>query len=64
MAFLGKSTSEGNVGLLYSILQKCIRRGLENKALYYANIIYNEASINCFFAPGESSRIVSINEFS
>ena len=40
MAFLRKSTSEGNVGLLYSILQKCIRRGLEKESLYYANIIY------------------------
>ena len=47
MAYLRKSTSEGNVGLLYSILQKCIRRGHEKESLYYSNIIYNEASINC-----------------
>ena len=47
MAYLRKSTSEGNVGLLYSILQKCIRRGLEGEALYYSKIIYEEASINC-----------------
>ena len=46
MAYLRKSTSEGNVGLLYSILQKCIRRGLIEEALYYSKIIYEEA-INC-----------------
>ena len=46
MAFLRKSTSEGNVGLLYSIIQKCIRRGLEKECLYYSKILYNEATKN------------------
>ena len=46
MAFLRKSTSEGNVGLLYSVIQKCIRRGLEQECLYYSQIIYNEAKIH------------------
>lgn len=46
MAFLRKSTSEGNVGLLYSIIQKCIRRGLEQECLYYSQILYNEATKN------------------
>ena len=47
MAFLRKQTSEGNVGLLYSIIQKCIRRGLENESLYYSQILYNECTKNC-----------------
>jgi len=46
MAFLRKSTSEGNVGLLYSIIQKCIRRGLEKETLFYSQILYNEATKN------------------
>ena len=41
MAFLRKQTSEGSIGLLYSIIQKCIRRGLEEECLYYSNILYN-----------------------
>ena len=47
MAFLRKQTSEGSVGLLYSIIQKCIRRGLENESLYYSQILYNECTKNC-----------------
>ena len=46
MAFLRKQTSEGSIGLLYSIIQKCIRRGLEEEALYYSNVIYTEATKN------------------
>jgi len=46
MAFLRKQTSEGSIGLLYSIIQKCIRRGHEQEALYYSQIIYNEATKN------------------
>ena len=47
MAFLRKQLSEGNVGLIYSIIQKCIRRGLENESLYYSQILYNECTKNC-----------------
>ena len=47
MAFLRKQTSEGSVGLLYSIIQKCIRRGFENESLYYSQILYNECTKNC-----------------
>ena len=46
MAFLRKQTSEGSVGLIYSIIQKCIRRGLEEEALYYSSILCNEATTN------------------
>lgn len=46
MAFLRKETSEGSVALLYSIIQKCIRRGLESEALYYSQVLYNEATPN------------------
>ena len=46
MAFLRKETSEGSVALLYSIIQKCIRRGLESEALYYSKVLYNEATPN------------------
>ena len=46
MAFLRKKTSEGSVGLIYSIIQKCIRRGIEEEALYYSSILYNEATKN------------------
>jgi len=47
MAFLRKQTTEGSIGLIYSIIQKCIRRGLENESLYYSQILYNEATKNC-----------------
>jgi len=46
MAFLRKQTSEGSIGLLYSIIQKCIRRGLEEECLYYSNILYKEGTPN------------------
>ena len=46
MAFLRKQTSEGSIGLLYSIIQKCIRRGLEEESLYYSNILYKEGTPN------------------
>ena len=46
MAFLRKPLSEGSVGLIYSIIQKCIRRGLEEECLYYSMMLYNEATKN------------------
>ena len=46
MAFLRKETSEGNIGLLYSIIQKTIRRGLENECLYYSKILFDEGTPN------------------
>lgn len=46
MAFLRKKTTEGSVGLIYSIIQKSIRRGLEEEALYYSSILYNEITKN------------------
>ena len=46
MAFLRKQTSEGSIGLLYSIIQKCIRRGLEEECLYYSGILYKEGTPN------------------
>jgi hypothetical protein len=46
MAFLRKKTSEGNIGLLYSIIQKTIRRGLENECLYYSKILFDEGTPN------------------
>ncbi len=39
MAFLRKQTSEGSVAVLYSLIQKCIRRGLEEESLYYSEIL-------------------------
>ncbi len=46
MAFLRKETSEGNIGLLYSIIQKTIRRGLVNECLYYSKILFDEGTPN------------------
>ena len=46
MAFLRKQTSEGSIGLLYSVIQKCVRRGLESECLYYSDILYNEGTPN------------------
>ena len=46
MAFLRKKTSEGNIGELYSIIQKCIRRGLEQECLYYSDILFKEGTPN------------------
>ena len=46
MAFLRKPLSEGSVGMIYSIIQKCIRRGLEEECLYYSMMLYNEATKN------------------
>ena len=46
MAFLRKQTSEGSIGLLYSLIQKCIRRGLEEECLYYSEILFNEGTPN------------------
>ena len=42
MAFLRKQTSEGSIAELYSVIQKCIRRGLEKECLYYSEILFNE----------------------
>ena len=44
MAFLRKQTSEGSIAVLYSLIQKCIRRGLEEESLYYSEILFNEAN--------------------
>ena len=46
MAFLRKQTSEGSIGLLYSIIQKCIRRGMEEECLYYSDILFKEGTPN------------------
>ena len=46
MAFLRKQTSEGNIGLLYSVIQKCMRRGLEEECLYYSDILFKEGTPN------------------
>ena len=46
MAFLRKQTSEGSIAELYSVIQKCIRRGLEEECLYYSNILYKEGTPN------------------
>ena len=46
MAFLRKQTSEGSIALLYSLIQKCIRRGLEEESLYYSEILFNEGTPN------------------
>jgi len=46
MAFLRKQTSEGSIGLLYSIIQKCLRRGLVEESLYYSKVLYNEGTPN------------------
>ena len=45
MAFLRKQTREGNIAELYSVIQKCIRRGLE-ECLYYSDILFNEGTPN------------------
>jgi len=42
MAFLRKQTSEGSIAELYSVIQKCIRRGLVEECLYYSHILFNE----------------------
>ena len=39
MAFLRKQTSEGSIAELYSVIQKCIRRGLE-KNVYIIQKFY------------------------
>ena len=46
MAFLRKKTSEGSIAELYSVIQKCIRRGLEEECLYYSEILFNEGTPN------------------
>jgi hypothetical protein len=46
MAFLRKQTSEGSIALLYSIIQKCMRRGLEGECLYYSDILFKEGTPN------------------
>ena len=46
MAFLRKQTSEGSIGLIYSIIQKCIRRGMEEECLYYSDILFKEGTPN------------------
>ena len=46
MAFLRKQTSEGSIAVLYSLIQKCIRRGLEEECLYYSEILFNEGTPN------------------
>ena len=46
MAFLRKQTSEGSIAVLYSLIQKCIRRGLEEESLYYSEILFNEGTPN------------------
>ena len=46
MAFLRKQTSEGSIGLLYSVIQKCMRRGLEEECLYYSDILFKEGTPN------------------
>ena len=46
MAFLRKQTSEGSIAELYSVIQKCIRRGLEKECLYYSEILFNEGTPN------------------
>uniref|UniRef100_A0A6C0C7N5 Uncharacterized protein n=1 Tax=viral metagenome TaxID=1070528 RepID=A0A6C0C7N5_9ZZZZ len=46
MAFLRKQTTEGSIGLLYSIIQKCIRRGMEEECLYYSDILFKEGTPN------------------
>ena len=68
MAFLRRETSEGNIGLIYSIIQKTIRRGLENKCLYYSKILYNEGTPNslrkrlCYIINEDIGHIVLSNE--
>ena len=46
MAFLRKQTSEGSIGLLYSVIQKCMRRGMEEECLYYSGVLFNEGTPN------------------
>ena len=52
MAFLRKQTSEGSIAVLYSLIQKCIRRGLEEESLYYSEI--PEFLISFIFRPVET----------
>ena len=46
--FLSRPTKDRNVniGLCYSILQKCIRRCMISESLYYGNLIYQDGSPN------------------
>lgn len=46
--FLSRPTKDKNVniGLCYSILQKCIRRCMISESLYYGNLIYQDGSPN------------------
>ena len=46
MAFLRKQTSEGSIAELYSVIQKCIRRGLVEECLYYSDILFKEGTPN------------------
>ena len=48
MAFLRKNTSENlNIGIIYSIFQKCIRRSLLEESLFYGQLLFKEGSPNC-----------------
>lgn len=45
--FLRRPTTDGiNIGTCYSILQKCIRRGLLQESLYYGNLVYKDGTPN------------------
>ena len=46
--FLEKKTSDKDIdmGLCYSILQKCVRRCLVNESLYYGKLIFHDGSPN------------------
>lgn len=46
--FLTRQTTDSNIdmGLCYSILQKCVRRGLINEAMYHAKLIYHDGTPN------------------
>ena len=47
MAFLRRKTTDNiSIGIVYSIFQKCIRRSLIQKALYYGKLLYNEGTHN------------------
>ena len=46
--FLSRQTTDKKIdmGLCYSILQKCIRRGLINEAMYYGRLVFHDGSPN------------------
>lgn len=47
MAFLRKTTRDGiSMGVVYSIIQKCIRRCMISESLYYARLIFEDGTPN------------------